>query len=924
MLKANIEALKEKGLYNVVENSSPVKEFRVVDGELYYKDMVLDKKLEIPDVKLKPMDTIILYGFGYGNALSSLRERYPDHVIVVLEREPYILKLTLENRDLSKLIRDPKVIISLVKRGEESRVAETLVKLLSVRLNWGKVVEAVAHNYSRADFYDFESIKNALDKEITPIELNRNTMILRSRNVAENVIRNIPDMAEGDSLEALSDIFKGKPAVIIASGPSLSKNIELVKEHQDKACIIAVDSVLSTVYEYGIVPDFVCGVDYQYLNEFKYSPILKGKKKSDMVFISSDGVFHSIPKLFNVAFFSTTGLSFSNLYSDLVTKADKKRFSVNAVTHMALQLAYVIGANPIIFVGQDWAYSGGMDHAKGASVEMDLPGNVIWVKGNYEEKVPTDPNLFSGLKLTENIIKATTGEGFKYINATEGGAYIEGTEIMRFSEVAKAYLKETLNKSAIHVKPHSAGKLIERYRAFQTRTEEISKKLAEIVKKASRALAMDNDVIKRWERNRSVREIKNKVDMVNAINDEITFDETFNRAVSNFFFKEFYYFNQEEIDIKGQDVKKRIEQSIKYFKLIKEKTSAVKRYVDELVEFLSLKREYLEKGGKFVRNIDKTLKLAEACFRFKAIYDGLALIDEALNFYPDNANLYYWQAKLKGLNRFMHKEALESYRKALELSPDFKKALFDYNVEKNMVTSHLILAKQALEKGDYVGAKRLVNRALDYEPENKEVKHWIEVMDELAKVSKDMKRQKLLLEQLQLQDDVFEEYKKAIELVRQERFDEAHDYLVKLYDKYGALGDIPFLLGSIYVDRKELDKAEKYLKEALELIPYQPLVYLALGKLYLLKEDYYSAKENLEKAISMNPSLKPGVIDTLGNLYYQFGEYEKAFHAFNEYLKYSDDKLTTLTKIAHCYRAMGMINEYNMLMEKINELKRSN
>ena len=306
------------------------------------------------------------------------------------------------------------------------------------------------------------------------------------------------------------------------------------------------------------------------------------------------------------------------------------------------------------------------------------------------------------------------------------------------------------------------------------------------------------------------------------------------------------------------------------------------------------------------------------------MYTGIELADLAIETQGDVAEFYYWKAKLCGLNRFMHKEALENFKKAIELNPDFKKAEFDYRVEKNMVSSHLILAKKAIDNKDYIDAKRLVLRALDYEPENEEIKKWVSVVDEMSKVSKDIKRQNLLYEQLSLEGDIFEEYKTAIEFVKREQMGKAFDILNDLYEKYGSFGDIPFLLGSIYIDRKELDKAEKYLKEAVELIPYQPLVYLALGKLYIEKEDYALAKENLEKAISMNPDLKPGVLDTLGNLYYEFGEYEKAFKTFEEYLQFSDDKIKTLTKIAVCYKEMGMINEYNMLMEKIKSLTGAN
>ena len=703
---------------------------------------------------------------------------------------------------------------------------------------------------------------------------------------------------------------------MVASGPSLSKNIGLLKDVEDRAVIIAVDSVLPVLERENIRADFVCGVDYQEVNMEKYGVLLKKRKKIESVYVAADGVFYSIPKLFKYSFFEYSQLSVTALY--LKPDFKKRHFFLNAVTHLAVQLAYILGSNPIIFLGQDWAYSGAKDHADGASIGGALPPNVIWVKGNYEEKVPTNDTLYSGLKLVEDIIRGTKEEGIKYINATEGGAYIEGTEIMTFKEVIDKYLTNPLEKGLIYKKPEP--KLHE----FVKKTREINKRLAEIVRKSSKCIVIDEMLIKKWQKNKNVDEIKKDVDKVNKINDEITYDPVFNSIVNNLFFKEFFHFNREEIDIEGQDTTKRLQQSLKYFKLIKEKTVQAKKHMEMLLNYLELLNEYQTKKKKFLSDINKVVELASLHYEFRDLYTGIEFIGETLKLYPDDARLYYWKAKYCTLNRFMHKEALENFEKALELDPNFEKALFDYEVEKKMVQSHMILAKSAAERKDYISAKRLIDRALDYEPENEELKRWKNVIEELATVTKNAQRQNLLLKQLELEGEAFEKYKTAIEFVKKEQMDKAFDILKELYDKYGNFADIPFLLGSIYIDRKEFDKAEKYLKEAVELIPYQPLVYLALGKLYIEKEDYVAAKENLEKAVSMNPDLKPGVLDTLGNLYYEFGEYEKAFRAFEEYLQYSDDKIKTLTKIALCYKEMGMINEYNMLMEKIKSITGAN
>jgi len=919
MLEKNKRALKKryKDLAQRIENCICNENIRIEDKRLFYNDIELDEKKEVGKAHIKSVDTIFIHGFGVGNTIKSLQEKYPKITIVVLEKNLCILKKVFETIDLSDIISNQKIIILSIDENAKEKI-DSIIKLLTQRLYWGNLIQVNIPNYDKAQIYDLKEIQDLIYKNVTPILLNRNTLMNKSRQIVENIIKNIPSLIAGGSIEDLDDKFKNKPAVIVASGPSLSKNIDLLKDIKDRCVLIAADSVISTLKNLKITPDFICGVDYQTINVEKYKAILEDKEKNSTNYVCADGVYFSIPKLFERSFLSVEPMSFMELYKDLIKESKKKSFGVNAVTHMAVQLAYVLGANPIIFIGQDWAYSGGMEHAKGASIEGSISKDIVWVKGNYEDKVPTTPTLYSGLKLVEDIAANLTKEGYKFINATQGGAFIDHTEVMSFQEAIDRFMDKKIDKGFL-----SVTKQLE-YDSFIKKTRQIKKTLEDIVKNSSKALKLDKQVLKVWKNTKNEDFIRKEVEIVNKINDEITFDKVFQGAVSTFYFKEFFYFNQEEMDIEGQDVGKRIEQSIKYFTLIKEKTSSVKKYVDSLYKYLSLEKKIKQNKDKFLSKIDDIVAILSLYFEFQNIYDGLNVADEAIKLYPNSASLYYWRAKLSSLNRFMYKESLRDFEKALELDSNFKKAKFDYEVLKKIIPSHLILAKNEINRQNFIAAKNLVQRALEHDPNNKEVLKWMDVVAEMAKSQKDIQKQKLLFEQLKMESEAFEEYERVMEFVRKEELDKAYEKLLYLYEKYGAFGDIPFLLGSIMIDKNQLEQAEKYLKEAVELIPFQPLVYVALGKLYLMLEDYFNAKENLEKALGMNDKLVSEISDALGNLYYEFGEYEKAVKTFQDYLPYSEDKKKTVLKIALCYKELGMIKEYNVLMDKIRELDNSN
>ncbi len=919
MLKSNKDILRKKytDLTDKIIECKDDGNIKIENQKLFYKGVELDSKSEIGDASIKSTDTVFVHGFGVGNTVRTLRERFPKVFIVVLEENVCILKRVFEEIDLSDILNDPKILIVLMDNAVEKKIS-SIIKLLESRLYWGNLIQVNTPNYDNIDFYKLIRVQNAIFKNISVIVLNRNTLINKSRQLSENAIKNIPSMVNGGYIEELNGKLKNKPAVIVASGPSLSKNIHLLKDVKDRCVVVAADSVMPTLKDIDVKPDFICGVDYQAVNVEKYRTVLKDKQKSDIDYVCVDGVYFSIPKLFKNSFLSFTPMSITELYKDIVKEKIKKPIGVNAVTHMAIQLAYILGANPIIFIGQDWAYSGGEEHAKGSSIDAELPKDVIWVEGNYEEKVPTTPNLYSGLKLVEDIASNLSQNGYEFINATEGGALIKYTKVMSFKEAIDKYMNKNINKNVLNSKKKPD------YDSFIKKTGELKNNLEEIIKDSSKALQLDKQIIKIWNKTKSEDMIRKDVETVNKINDKITFNKVFQSAVSNFYFKEFFYFNQEEMDIEGQDVAKRIEQSTKYFTLIKDKASSAKKYVDNLYDYLKLEKKLKQNRDRFLKNIGDVIELLSLHFDFKNIYDGIELADSAIELYPENVYLYYWRARLCSLNRFMYKESLEYFEKALEIDPDFKKARFEYEVQKKIIPSHLILAKSEIERKNFISAKNLVQRALEYDPENEEVKKWVEIVGEMANSQKSIQKQELLFEQLKMEEDAFRDYEEVMEFASKNELSKAYEKLLNLYEKYGAFGDIPFLLGSIMIDKNKPDEALKYLNEALKLVSHQPLVYVALGRVYLMKEDYWNAKENLEKAVAMNENLTAEVADILGDLQYEFNEYEKAIKTFESYLPYSQDKKRTILKIALCYKELGLIKEYNALMEKINELNGSN
>ncbi|MGB9744793.1 MAG: 6-hydroxymethylpterin diphosphokinase MptE-like protein [Desulfurella sp.] len=892
MLEKNALVIDKKATYlkKLLENINP-KPIQV-SKEIYTKP------------QLKHEDVVVLSGFGSGHIAKRLIEDFPKNTIICYETDLEGLKYVLDNVDVSDcFVHDNFFFFASDEENIENTITATF-NLFVGKFNFGnlQIITNPLLEPSKS-----QKINDIIQKLYTPILLNRNTLLLKSQYIIENIVKNISDVALGFNLDYLKNRAKNKPALIVASGPSLSNDIETIKKYRDKFIVIAVDSVINILEQNNIKPDIICGLDYQQVTLEKYSPLMKKAQADDSIFVFEPAIFYQIPKLFKNKIYKTEENSFLEL---LDIKPNYEVFPINAVTHLAVNVAYILGANPIVFVGQDWAYTKAQHHAKGTILPQGLPEKLIWVKGNYEEKVPTDENLFSGLTIMSEIANFLTSKGIQVINATSGGAYIENTQIEKLEEFAKRIKKNATITIKFNKKPSLS--------IYIKKLKNILLEMNKAIHKADKALKINQNIQKTYEKTKNMEKIRSKVEESNKINNELYNNPVMTKFVFFYYFQEFYNYFKEEIDIENQTLEKRLEQSNKYFELIKTLTQNLIELVQKTIKYLELKNAFLQKFEENVKNNDKLFELLMNCYDFGDIYFGLEILDK-INI-QNNSKLIFAKAKLLSNYRYFHKHAVELYEKAIELDPDFELARNELAVEKYKIISHLILAKDAiLNRNDFITAKRLVERAKDYDPDNEHTIQWLSMINNLEQMQTMQERQKVIKEQLKIEGTI-PEYDKAIELLKQNKIDEAYSVLENLNKKYPAFGDALFLMGSILIDKKDFDKALYLLNQAKNLLPYHPFVYVALAKIYMSKEIYDKAKEALETALSLNPALKDEIGENLGDLYYEFGEYEKALSLYESHLQITQDKIKLLMKIALCYKGLGLIQSYNQILSKLQEL----
>ncbi|MPB35694.1 motility associated factor glycosyltransferase family protein [Campylobacter upsaliensis] len=246
---------------------------------------------------------------------------------------------------------------------------------------------------------------------------------------------------------------KFKSCVIVSTGPSLSKQLPLLKEVQERVVIFAADSAYPILMQNDIVPDYVCMVERtDFTAEFFKHDF--GNKDDKTTFLLASLVHPNA-----IEYLEKRGRNYILIakFLPFYYYTDLKRWGyINesiSVAHMALNIASFLEFHNIIFIGQDLAYAkDGSSHAKdyqnGENFESGFYEDEFEVEGYGGGKVKTHFiwNMFKFF-LEKQI--GTLGQKHTFYNATEGGARIEGAIEKPFSECCEEFFtkpKGELNK----------------------------------------------------------------------------------------------------------------------------------------------------------------------------------------------------------------------------------------------------------------------------------------------------------------------------------------------------------------------------------------------------------------------------------------------------------------------------------------------
>ena len=461
-LAAAVEAVPDAAVYPV----EPARDGHLTvavttpDGKLAYlhsRHRPADEAARlVADVDAEHCLVFHLFGLGLGYHLEALFDRAGDEaVFVVFEPDVTLLRTTLEHRDLSRLIDSRRVLIFTA--GVDKGELFTRLNPYTTLLTLGTADVAHAASVRRDPAY-FAQARAWLAEFASFSRTNLNTLVMNGRRTLENIARNLPRYAATPGPVRLKDAYKGYPALIVSAGPSLRKNKHLIRSMAGRCVIIAVQTTLKPLLDAGVTPDFVTALDYHDICG-RYFEGLPPTLATELVAEPK-----ATPTIFDLHPGPLTVTGNGHAESMLrEIRLDKPCLPAGStVAHLAYYLAEHLGCGPIIFVGQDLGFGGGLYYAPGTShedvwrpelgrfrsVEMMQWEQIVrerpilrQVPDHQGRPIYTDERMFTYLQQFERDFLQTSTT---IIDATEGGAAKRGTVVMTLAEAIEQHCNRPL------------------------------------------------------------------------------------------------------------------------------------------------------------------------------------------------------------------------------------------------------------------------------------------------------------------------------------------------------------------------------------------------------------------------------------------------------------------------------------------------
>ncbi|EJQ5010144.1 motility associated factor glycosyltransferase family protein [Campylobacter jejuni] len=437
------------------------------DNTFLYENVIdeFNSMLNVYSDKYLLYPVLYFYGFGNGILLKALLQNKNHQHIVVFEKDIEIIWIMFHILDFSNELQNARLMILQTSSLDIEFFSNFCSSKPFFQFSRIYFLELMSHYYER--FHeDVLELNKKLAETFKYSILSHGNDPLDALQGIEQFVYNLPSMITHPSYKELLAKRKNSSdtAIIVSTGPSLTKQLPLLKKYASKATLFCADSAYPILAKHGIKPDYVCMLERsEFTAEFFNHDF--GEFDRDIVFVIKSVVHPNAIHYLNK---KTDNFTLVSTYASFINYVKLDHFGYFnmgfSVAHMACYLSLHLKHKNIIFIGQDLAYakngnSHPDDYQNSATYESQIYEPILTEAYGGKGEVKTHAMwLMFKQNLEQDVEKIQKYLDTKVYNCTEGGARIEGAIEKPFLWACENLLAKDLDKPFEKLEPLSLNK----------------------------------------------------------------------------------------------------------------------------------------------------------------------------------------------------------------------------------------------------------------------------------------------------------------------------------------------------------------------------------------------------------------------------------------------------------------------------------
>lgn len=355
----------------------------------------------IQNTDFSEAETCVFLGIGLGYTCIECAKKHPEKTLIIFEPDPYHFFSSLIFTDWGDVFKCKNLILAISCTPEQGITLINQYEILKTKIFHVKAQTNHAEKY-------FETLETLIKRNINKEKINIATLEKFGKLWVKNTCKNLKKSFFAQGITQYKNCAKNLPFLILAAGPSLEDVLPHLKEIQNKAIIVCVDTALRFCIKHKVEPDFIVLTDPQY---WAYKHI-DGIKSPSSILITESAVYPSVFRFLCKKIICCKSNFPLEHYFDSFRSDKGTLVAGGSVASTAWNFAQYAGSSEIYVAGLDLAFVNKQTHIKGSTFEQathttskriltaetsNMPilfsGNACYEKNYKNESVLTDQRM---------------------------------------------------------------------------------------------------------------------------------------------------------------------------------------------------------------------------------------------------------------------------------------------------------------------------------------------------------------------------------------------------------------------------------------------------------------------------------------------------------------------------------------------------